>query len=128
VTRNAVIAGVAGLGLVVLSVTLYFFAVGQEATADIVGFQRTSDDRRIVVFIGTGLLTDVLERQVTEDASSVRVTVRIRAGKVVPAVRISLPVLVSLKDPLGERAVLDQNGVRVVDRGHFDLPSPARSP
>ena len=125
-SRNAVIAGVAGLGLVVLSVALYFFAVGQEATADLVGFQRTSDDSRVVVFIGTSLATDVLERVVVEDASSVRITVRIRSGNNVPAIRIVLPVLVSLKQPLRERAVLDGDGVPVLDRGMFELPSPAR--
>ena len=127
-TRSRVIVGGAVVvGLVVLTVWLYVSAVRQQGTADVVGFQRTRDETKIVVIVTAGYGTDVVEREVREDAASVRITVHVRTGAVVPfrSPGITMPVVVSLKGPLGSRAVLDQNGNAVVDRGTYELPSAA---
>ena len=122
-TRNRLIGGAVFVGLALLTVGVFLSAVGQESTAHIIGFQRTGDDRKIVVIISTSLLVDILERQVKEDDASVRVTVRVRdPGGTVPGVAVVLPVVVSLKEPLGTRTVLDENGARAPDRGDYVLP------
>ena len=122
-TRTRVIAIALLVGLAVLSIGLFYFSVNQQAAAQIVGYQRTADDRRIVVIISTTLLSDILEREAKEDDTSVRVTVRVRAGQNVPALGVPLPVVVSLKQPLAQRTVLDQNGAAVPYRGAYVPPT-----
>ena len=120
--RGSVIAVAAGIGLVVLSVGLDVFAVGQEATAQITGYQRTADPRRIVVIVNVFPATDILEREAKEDGTTVRVTVRVRNPSSSPALGVPLPVVVSLQQPIGDRRVLDQNGAPVPDLGTYRSP------
>ena len=97
----------------------------QEATeaANINSFQRTADPTKIVVNIITGLGTDIAERTVREDATTVSVTVAVRQNPgTYPAIAFFLPVVVSLKDPLGDRTVLDAAGRPVRDAGTYQVP------
>jgi hypothetical protein len=123
VTRTRVIVGAALIGLVVLTVALLFEGVTAAGTAQIVGFQRTGDARKIVVVVGVGLLDELAEREVREDARSVTVKVHTRSsGGTAAAVLIFLPVTVSLHDALGTRDVLDGSGKTVRDLGTYELP------
>jgi len=120
-TRVIIAAVVAGLAI--LSAFLIYESVNTPRAAEIIGYQRTGDARKIVMIIATGLQTDVLDRKVDEDGRSVRVTVHVRppAGPV-DSIAIVLPVLITLREPLGDRAVLDDRGRPVEDRGAYELP------
>lgn len=125
--RFIVAAGVAGL--VVLTVVLFLATLASVSTASIDGFQRSADARKIIVNITIGVGDEVVERSVAEDDRGVRVTVRVRQA---PGPKISLgvpvPVLVSLKDPLGSRAVLDHDGRVVRDLGQYFAPGATPAP
>jgi hypothetical protein len=128
-TRTRVIVGAALIGLAVLTVALLVEGVGAAGTAQIVGFQRTGDARKIVVVVGVGLLDELAEREVREDARSVSVKVHTRsAGGTVPSILIYLPVTVSLHEALGARDVLDGSGKTVRDLGTYELPGRPTAP
>lgn len=119
--RFIVAAGVTGL--VVLTVVLFLSSLASARTASIDSFQRTGDPRKIVVNITIGLGTEIAERTVREDARAVTVTVSVRQSPgSYPALGLWVPVVVSLKDPLGDRAVLDPAGQRVRDAGDIYRP------
>jgi hypothetical protein len=127
-TRQQFIVAAAVVGLAVLTVALFLSSLASVQTASIDSFQRTGDPRKIVVNIVIGLGTEVAERTVREDARTVTVTVRIRQNPgSYPAIAIDVPVLVSLKDPLAERAVLDADGQPVRDVGEI-YRSPRTTP
>src|SRR5260370_22822444 len=128
-TRTRLIVGAALIGLVVLTVALLFEGLGAAGTAQIVGFQRTGDARKIVVVVGVGLLDELAEREVREDARSVTVIVHKRsAGGSAAAILIYLPVTVSLHDALGTRDVLDGGGTSARDLGTYELPGRPTAP
>lgn len=119
--RFVVAAGV--IGLIVLTVVLFFSALATVRTATIDSFQRTADPRKIVVNVAIGLGTEIAERSVREDPDAVAVTVRVRQGSgVYDAIAFYVPVLISLKDALGDRAVLDADGRTVRDLGNYVPP------
>lgn len=119
--RFIVAAGV--VGLVVLTVVLFLSSLSGQRTASIDSFQRTGDPRKIVVNITIGLGTEIAERSVREDAKAVTVTVGVRQSPgAYPAIALWVPVVVSLKDPLGDRAVLDPAGQTVRDAGDIYRP------
>jgi hypothetical protein len=92
-------------------------------TAQIGNFQRTGDPRKLVLNLMIGLCDEIAERTVREDARSVTVTVRIKSsGGTCPAVGIFVPVVVSLKDPMGDRVLLDSDGHAVLDAGEIYRP------
>ena len=125
--RFAVAAALVGLAL--LTVVLVLSSLATIHSAQIVSFQRTGDARKIVVNIVTGLGTEIAERTVREDAQTVTVTVNMRQSPgVYPAIAFSLPVVVSLKDALGDRRVVDASGNAVRDVGMFSAPGTSPQP
>ena len=120
--RFVVAAGV--IGLVVLTVMLFLSALAGVRSATIDSFQRTGDPRKIVVNVTIGLGTEIAERSVREDATTVSVTVNVRQSSGPnAALGLWVPVLVSLKEPLGERAVLDSTGLAVREVGGIYMPA-----
>jgi hypothetical protein len=129
VKRTRLIAGAALIGLVVLTVALFFVGVSAAGSAQIIGFQRTGDVRKIVIVVGVSLLDEIAEREVREDERSVTVKVHIRSpGGSLPAILIYVPVTVSLHDALGTREVLDGAGHHVRDLGVYELPGRPSQP
>ena len=129
-TRSRVIVGATLVGLAVLTLVLLAESLNAEGTAQIVGFQHTGDARKVVVIVGIGVLTEIAERDVKEDPTTVRITVRTRVprGAIVPAILVYVPVTVSLASALGDRAVLDQNAAPVRDLGMYELPGRTTGP
>jgi len=122
-TRERFVVGAAVIGLIVLTLVLFLSSVATVHTARINSFQRTADPSKIVVNVIIGFGVDVAERTVREGPQSVTVTVAVRQNSgIYPAVAFIVPVLVSLKDPLGDRAVLDQDGQPVRDAGDYSPP------
>jgi len=122
-TRERFVVGAAVIGLIVLTLVLFLSSVATVHTARINSFQRTADPSKIVVNVIIGFGVDVAERTVREGPQSVSVTVAVRQNSgIYPAVAFIVPVLVSLKDPLGDRAVLDQDGQPVRDAGDYSPP------
>jgi hypothetical protein len=92
------------------------------------GYQRTGDARKIVVTVTAGLGDEIVGSQAQEDASAVTVTVRVRAAPgSKPSLGVALPAIVTLRDPLGDRAVRDRRGETVRDLGQYQ-PSFPRPP
>jgi hypothetical protein len=128
-TGQRFVVGAALVGLIVLTVVLFFSSLATVHTARINSFQRTGDPSKIVVNVVIGFGVDVAERTVLEDARSVKVTVAVRQNPgVYPAVAFLVPVLVSLKDPLGDRVVLDPDGHAVRDAGDYSPPGMTPAP
>jgi hypothetical protein len=125
--RFVVAAGL--IGLAILTVVLVLSSLATIHSAQIISFQRTGDARKIVVNIVTGLGSDIAERTVREDAQKVTVTVNMRQNPgTYPAIAFYLPVVVSLKDALGDRRVLDANGNEVRDLGIYIAPGTTPKP
>ncbi|HEV8656559.1 MAG TPA: hypothetical protein VGR85_13720 [Candidatus Limnocylindria bacterium] len=121
--RQRFIIGAGVIGLAVLTVALFLSTLASVNTASIASFQRTGDPRKIVVNVVIGLGVEVAERSVREDAKTVIVTVGVRQSPgTYPGIAFLVPVLVSLKDPLGDRAVLDPAGQTVRDVGDYRPP------
>jgi len=125
--RFAVAAALVGMAL--LTVVLVLSSLATIHSAQIISFQRTGDARKIVVNIVTGLGTEIAERTVREDAQTVTVTVNMRQSPgTYPAIAFYLPVVVSLKDALGDRRVLDASGNSVRDLGNYIAPGTTPQP
>jgi hypothetical protein len=128
-TGQRFVVGAALVGLALLTVVLVLSSLATIHTAQIISFQRTGDPRKIVVNIVTGLGTDIAERTVREDAQTVTVTVNMRQSSgTYPAIALYLPVVVSLKDALGDRRVLDASGNSVRDLGIYIAPGTTPQP
>jgi hypothetical protein len=128
VTRSRLVLGAVIVGLAVLTVWLYVESMNATGTAQIVGYQRTGDPAKIVIIVAVGRLDDIGERKIEESASSVRVTVRKRSNPgTAPASLAFAPITVGLREGLGERAVLNETGTPVPDRGTYELPQPSPS-
>jgi len=114
------------IGLAVLTVWIFVESMNASGTAQIVGYQHTGDDRKLVVVVGIGLGDDIAERQVQENANEVRITVRTRTPSGPrAAVMIYTPVTVSLREALGTRAVYDDKARAVPDLGAYQVPGPS---
>jgi hypothetical protein len=128
-TGQRFIVGAAVIGLIVLTVVLFFSSLASINTASIASYQRTGDPRKIVVNVTIGLGVDVADRTVREDTKSITVAVAVRQNPgTYPAIAFLVPVLVSLKDPLGDRAVLDSSGKTVRDVGDYRPPGLTPAP
>ena len=87
------------------------------------GFQRTADQRQIVVIVMTGVGDEITDHAAREDGSSVTVTVRVREpGGNRIAHGVPIPVPIALRQPLGDRIVLDEGGRAVPDLGQYRTP------
>jgi len=129
VTRSRLIGAAVVIGLVLITGFLYFESLNASGRAQIVGYQHTADIRRIVVIVALARLDDIAEREVQETADVVRITVhkRTTSGSST-ADLIVFPVTVTLRSPLGSRAVLDEKNAPVRDLGTYELPQPTRAP
>ncbi len=127
-TRNGIIVGASLAGLAVLSFLIGSSILNSGRIATIDGFQRTADPTKIVVVLTIGLLDDFADRTVIEDATSVKITVRVRTRSgSSPALGVSVPVTLSLREPLGTRSVMDSSGRPIPDLGTYravPVPSP----
>lgn len=123
-TRTRIIVGASLAGLAVLSILIGSSILNAGRAAPLEGFQRTGDPMKIVVVVTIGLLDDFAERTVTEDASSVKVVVRVRTrpGSAV-ALGVPVPLTLSLREPLGSRTVTDGAGHAVRDLGTYRMPA-----
>jgi hypothetical protein len=123
VTSQRFIVGAGVVGLAVLTLLLFTASLAGLSTARLDSFQRSADTRKIIVNITIGVGDEVVERSASEDAQSVRVTVRVRQA---PGPKVSLgvpvPLVIALKEPLGSRAVLDDQGHPVRDLGTYVAP------
>jgi len=128
-TGQRFVVAAALVGMALLTVVLVLSSLATVHSAQIISFQRTGDARKIVVNIVTGLGTEIAERTVREDAQTVTVTVNMRQNPgTYPAIAFYLPVVVSLKDVLGDRRVLDANGNVVRDLGIYIAPGTTPRP
>ena len=128
-TGQRFVVAAALIGLAILTVVLVLSSFATIHSAQIISFQRTGDARKIVVNIVTGLGTEIAERTVREDGQTVTVTVNMRQSPgAYPAIAFYLPVVVSLKDVLGDRRVLDANGNVVRDLGIYIAPGTTPRP
>jgi len=128
-TGQRFVVAAALIGLAILTVVLVLSSFATIHSAQIISFQRTGDARKIVVNIVTGLGTEIAERTVREDAQAVTVTVNMRQSPgTYPAIAFYLPVVVSLKDVLGDRRVLDASGKDVRDLGMYIVPGTTPQP
>ena len=123
VQRVVVAAGV--IGLAVLTVVLFLGTLASVHTVQVDSFQRTADPRKIVLNVTIGLDDEFAERTVNEDELTVTVTVRVRqASGPRDLLGVALPVVVTLREPLGARRVLDFDGAPVRDLGQYQGPPP----
>ena len=128
-TRSRLIGAAVVIGLMLITAFLYLEFVNAGGTAQIVGYQHTADVRRIVVVVALGRLDDVAERQIQETPDAVRITVHKRTTPgTADADLVVVPVTVTLRSPLGSRAVLDEKGAIVRDLGTYEMPRPSSSP
>ena len=127
-TRNRIIVAASLAGLAVLSFFIASSILSSGRIATIDGFQRTADPTKIVVVLTIGLRDDFADRTVVEDATSVKITVRMRTRSgSSPALGVSVPVTLSLREPLGTRSVIDNTGRAIPDLGTYravPVPSP----
>jgi hypothetical protein len=128
-TRERFVVGAAVLGLMVLTVALFLTSFGSVDTVRIDSFQRSADRQKIIMNVTVGVGDEIAERTVKEDARSVTVTVRTRR-MLGPKVSLGIPtpVVVSLKQPLEDRAVLDYDGRPVRDLGIDVAPGSTPAP
>jgi hypothetical protein len=117
-------AGILALGA--FSAVALAAQTSREADAQLVSYYQTGDARKIVVSVAVGLGDDILGSSTVEDATSVRVTVRVRHGTgTYPAILLFLPTVVPLRSALLDRAVLDAAGRPLADLGYYRaMPTP----
>jgi hypothetical protein len=128
-TGQRFVVGAAVIGLIVLTVVLFLSSLAAVDTVRIDSFQRSADPQKIIVNVTIGLGDEIAERSVREDERGVTVTVRTRRTLgPKPALGIPLPVVVSLKQPLGDRAVLDYDLRQVRDLGIYFAPGSTPAP
>src|SRR5687768_16597181 len=123
-TRQRFIVAAGVIGLVVLTVVLVLGTLTSTRAVRIDSFQRSADPNKVIVTVTIGLGDELAERSVDENERTVKVTVRVKE----PAgprdlLGIPVPVVVSMKRPLGDRVVLDHDGNQVRDLGMYYVPS-----
>ena len=116
----------AGAILFVVAFVVAFVVTNGFATTRTVrpdGFQHTLDPRQIVVIVTTGVGDEITEHSARESGSAVNVTVRVREpGGSRIALGVPIPVPIALRQPLGDRTVLDESGRPVPDLGQYRTP------
>jgi hypothetical protein len=123
-TRQQFIVAAAVVGLAVLTVALFLSSLASVQSVRVDSFQRTADPRKIVLNVTIGLGDEFAERSVDEDELTVTVTVRVRqASGPRDLLGVAVPVVVTLREPLKARRVLDFDGAPVRDLGQYLVPS-----
>jgi hypothetical protein len=82
-----------------------------DRNAPVNSYQRTADERKIVVWVTAGRNDQILGSSAREDANSVVVAVHLRGQPgwgFNDLLGIGLPVVITLRDPLGDRGVIDE--------------------
>ncbi|SRR6266542_3161117 len=125
--RFVVAAGL--IGLAVLTVVLFLSSLASVRNVRIDSFQHSNDPQKLIVNVTIGLGDEIVERSLSEDARSVKITVRVRQP-VGPSLLLGIPVpiVVSLKQPLEDRVVLDYDGRQVRDLGIYFPPGSTPAP
>jgi hypothetical protein len=119
-SRQRFFVAAAVVGLVVLTIGLVISSLANLRTVAIDSFQRTADAQKIVVNVTIGLGDELVERSVDEDQRTVKITLRVRQPlEPRDLLGVAVPVLVSLKRPLGDRTVVDHDGRTVRDLGTY---------
>jgi len=128
-TGQRFVVAAAVIGLVVLTVVLFLSSLAGVRTVRIDSFQRSGDQQKVIVNVTIGVGDEIAERSVDEDERTVKVTVRVREPT---APRVSLgipvPIVVSLKQPLADRAVVDYDGSPARDLGMYVAPGATPRP
>jgi len=123
-TRTRIVVAASLAGLAVLSFLIGSSILNSGRILAVDGFQRTADPMKIVVFVTIGLLDDLADRTVIEDAASVKVIVRARSRSgTSDAIGVPVPLTLSLREPLASRTVVDGSGRAVRDLGTFRTPA-----
>ncbi len=116
--RDGLAIGASGALLVVIVLNLFGAmpsAADREGPVDL--FQRTGDERKIVACVVSGRGEQILGSSARETVDAVFVTVRLRrppSWYFHDLAGIPLPVVVTLRDRLGDRAVIDARTGRAV--------------
>lgn len=100
----------AALAVVAIVVTQPWALYSPRATE----YSRTADSYHIIVHVSIGVGDPVVSEDVDEGPDAVTVTVRARhrtdLGDFKSSFAVFVPVTITLRDPLGSRRVLDENG------------------
>jgi len=120
--RVAQLAAIA-IAVAALATVVAVSALAPIETARVESFQRSADPRTIVVNVLVGLGDEIVAHSAREDSRTVTVTVRHRVNtRVRLLLGVLLPVAVTLREPLGDRTVLDPSGLPVRDLGDYQGP------
>lgn len=92
-------------------------------------YQRSGDPHKIIAVVTTGIDDQIVEASAREDERTVTLTVRVRytggAGARI-LIGIALPIVITLRQPLGDRAVMDASGSPARDLGFYQPFAPPR--
>jgi hypothetical protein len=117
-------AGGAAAALIAVGVWLVFAGVPSlyDRTGPVDAYARTGDERKLIACVVSGRGEELVGSSAREDPTTVTVTVRLRRPPgwyAYDLVGIPLPVVVTLREPLGSRTVIDTwsgQRAREVDR------------
>jgi hypothetical protein len=90
-------------------------------------YWKTGDSLQIVVVIIVGIGDEVVGRNLTEDARTVRISLHVRENSSSkPALGVLIPVAITLKQPLRDRIVQGSTGnvVREIAPPGYGAPTP----
>lgn len=97
--------------------------IGTGQPARVESFQRTGDPRQLVVVVTVGLGDKVVETSARETDTTVTPIIRVRSpGGARPAVGILVATTILLREGIGTRAVVDEQGRPVLDLGTYFAP------
>ena len=118
--------------LATLSFTVIVFASKDIGVSDaqLVSYYETGDFQKIVVSVAVGVGDEIVGSSVTEDATGVRVTVRVRqfTGSRTAGL-LFLPAVVRVPSALRDRPVLDSTGRPLPNLGFYRaIPTPSGVP
>jgi hypothetical protein len=114
-TSRPVAAALGGAAVALLAIGAWSVLTTMPNSSDrngpVQSYARTGDERKIVACVISGRGEELLGSSAREDQDTVTVTVRLRqppSWYFHDLVGISLPVVITLHDPLGSRAVIDE--------------------
>jgi hypothetical protein len=122
-TLRARLLAATALFLVALAVVIALASATSVEDVRVDSYQSTADPRQIVANVTVGLSYEVIEQSAREDQNAVTLVVRARrpSGSW-PAIGIFVPVPITLRADLADRAVLDASGRVVPRHGTYGPP------